>query len=240
MNWQRWWWQSNNLRWREFLRLSQTAMIGTGWKIWLLIKYWKVFFYWFTYNHWANMSIVKIYREGENRELSIRKDLHRFETSSCIQKCPARNSLVISISNEGMHPSLIHPHHQSPLKNIFLSQYFALQGWKSSLGEWGLPLYGGGKKARHHECPQWRVLNWFDIYDIYMVICVSSENKGYSSVSRHCPGLFWHSVRQQSKQRPRWYVLLTNIGITNGGKLSLYSSKWGSWNGGCQYSLYWA
>ena len=29
-----------------------------------------------------------------------------------------------------------------------------LQGRKSSLGEWGLPLHGGREKAGHHECPQ--------------------------------------------------------------------------------------
>ena len=112
------WWQSNNLRWLEFLRLFQTAMIGTGY--FMIISYWKFSTLSIQTNIVKKCQTLKICREGENRELSIRKDLHRFETSSCIQKCPAWNSVVISISNKGMQPSLIHPHHQPPLKNIYI------------------------------------------------------------------------------------------------------------------------
>ena len=90
---------------------------------------------------------MKLCREGDNRELSIRKDLHRFPIFLCASwnTRPACREVCFYFNI---------------IFEVMQLFFKLLQRWQSRLGERGLPLHGGGEKARHHECPQWGLLNW--------------------------------------------------------------------------------
>ena len=90
---------------------------------------------------------MKLCREGDNRELSIRKDLHRFPIFLCASwnTRPACREFCCYFNI---------------IFEVMQLFFKLLQRWQSRLGERGLPLHGGGEKARHHECPQWGLLNW--------------------------------------------------------------------------------
>ena len=90
---------------------------------------------------------MKLCREGDNRELSIRKDLHRFPIFLCASwnTRPACREFCFYFNI---------------IFEVMQLFFKLLQRWQSRLGERGLPLHGGGEKAWHHECPQWGLLNW--------------------------------------------------------------------------------
>ena len=149
---------------------------------------------------------MKLCREGDNRELSIRKDLHRFPIFLCASwnTRPACREFCCYFNI---------------IFEVMQLFFKLLQRWQSRLGERGLPLHGGGEKARHHECPQWGLLNW----------------SGH--LRKEVIGVWglWPFLHPEWHQR----MLRNIIGASSRRSFLCFwvqSDDW--WSDGCQYSLW--